>query len=139
MNPMTQALRRIGVASQMSLRFAVLPEIAAADELHRVLSAGPHWILLQSGDEPDTVIPATDLVRYLEEFPDIDQVDLTSIPAKRASIVGIHKRASLLEAEELMRSQGVDILYVYDMPAPAMRRVKGVIERSIIESSYRFQ
>ncbi len=139
MNPLTQALRRIGVASQMSLRFVVLPQKPAADDVRRGLADGPHWILLQSGDEPDTVMPAIDVVRYLEEFPDIDHVDLMNIPAKRSAIAGIHKRASLLEAEEMMRAKGVEILYVYDIPAPAMRRVKGIIERSIIESSYRFQ
>lgn len=138
MNPMAQVLRRIGVASQMSLRFTVQPANVAAEDLRRALAEEPHWVLVQSGEEPDTVIPAIDVVRYLDDFPDIDRVDLTSIPAKRRAIAGIHKRASLLEAEELMRAKGVDVLYVYDMPAPAMRRIKGVIERSIIESSYRY-
>lgn len=137
MNPMTQALQRIGVASQMSLRFAVLPPVVDSDALRRALADGPHWVLLQSGETPEVALPAIDVVRYLEEFPDIDQLDLANIPAKRMDITGIHKRASLLEAERAMRSLGVDMLYVYDMPAPAMRRIKGVIDRAAIESSYR--
>ncbi len=137
MNPLTQALQRIGVASQMSTRFVVLPPNAVGDEVRGALEREPHWILLQSGDAPDTVLPAIDVVRYLEEFPDIDRVDLANIPAKRDAVEGIHKRGSLLDAEKKMREAGVNMLYVYDMPAPAMRRIRGVIDRGIIESSYR--
>lgn len=138
MNPRVQALQRIGVTSQMSKRFVVLPSENAIDALHGALRQEPHWILLQDGDEPLSVLPAIDLVRYLEEEKPTTRIDLGEIPAKRDTIKGIHKRASLKEADELMHVSGVDILYVYDMPAPGLRRVKGVIERSAIETSYRF-
>ena len=137
MNPMTQALQRIGVASQMSRRFVVLPPSCSIEEARTALQQEPHWILLQEGAEPHSVMPAIDLARYLEEVKPADGVNLEEIPAKRNAVAGIHKRASLREADDQMRAMGLEILYIYDIPAPGLKRVRGIIERSIIESSYR--
>lgn len=139
MNPLVQALQRIGVSNQMSERFVVLPEKVQRDEVRQILESElePHWILVQKEDVPEFAVRTIDVLRYLEQFPDINQIDLSSIPVKRLAIEGIHRRATLYEAEKLMQEKGVELLYVYDMPAPAMYRVRGVIERETIELSYR--
>ncbi len=136
-NPLALALRRIGVANPMSKRFVtVVPELTR-EQAMALLQSEPQWILIEQGKAPSLALPAVALARYLEEHEEIETLDLLEIPADRQPIEGIHVRASLHEADRLLRKSGHAMLYVYDIPAPNFVRVKGILTRESIESAYR--
>lgn len=136
-NPLALALRRIGVVSQMSRSYVVTKAVVTVDEAKDLLKKEPQWILIQKDKTPTTVMGAVFLARYFEVAHEESVIDLLEIPADRYPIEGIHQRASLYEAERMLRKSSVGVLYVYDVPAPNFSRVKGIITRERIESAYR--
>lgn len=136
-NPLALALRRIGVTSQMSRSYVVTTAQIEADHARELLSSEPHWILIIKDKTPTTVMSAVFLARFIEESHDQPVINLLEIPGDRHSIEGIHQRASLYEAEKMLRKSSLGILYVFDVPAPNFTRVKGILTRDRIESAYR--
>lgn len=136
-NPLALALRRIGVASQMSRSYVVTQAEIGVERARELLSDEPYWILIAKDKTPTTLMSAVFLARYIEEAPEEPVINLLDIPADRHAIEGIHKRASLYEAEKMLRQSSVGVLYVFDVPAPNLTRVKGIITRDQIESAYR--
>lgn len=137
-NPMSQHLSRIGVASVMDKRFAIQPASVSRLELETAMRGEPvpAWILIKTDSQPDTAIPAVELARYLEEGEQTQTIELQQIPVQRRSIAGIHLRATLHEAEKKMQKSGIRLLYVFDTPAPSLIRIKAILSRESIESSY---
>lgn len=137
-NPLTQSLQRIGVASVMSRKYSVTPAVISTEQAKILLAKAPQTLLIEDNEIPAIAMPAIDLLRYLEESEEKDEeIDLNEIPANRHPIKGIHQRATLSEAEELIRKYDLDMLYVYDTPAPSFERIKGILDKSAIESAYR--
>ncbi|HBS26105.1 MAG TPA: chloride channel protein [Gammaproteobacteria bacterium] len=137
--PMSQHLTRIGVASVMDNRFANLPASVSRFKLKEALKQTPipKWILIDADPQPDTAIPAVELARYLKEGEETETIELAEIPVQRRTVAGIHLRATLHEAEAKMHQAGIQLLYVFDTPAPDFLRIKGVLRKETIESSYR--
>jgi H+/Cl- antiporter ClcA len=151
-NPITQTLRRIGVASVMNK--AVI-QVAASIELERVESLfkdNPKWLLIEDKNHQHSqsntqLMPAIELVKYLESSKQESveeesikkELDLLEIPAKRMDIASIHLQATLEEALNKLDKHNIDALYVERMSAPGIMRLYGVITRAQIESAYQLK
>lgn len=146
-SPLSKALRRIGVASVMDREILQQERIMSAIDAETLLSKEPRWILLRDvkGSRKNSVLPATDLARHLNELqhakpvpnPEDIMLDLYKIPAKRLDTAAITIVATLQEAHEKMVSEQCDVLYITGAHGPSRERIYGVVTREHIESSYR--
>jgi CIC family chloride channel protein len=144
-SPMSQALRRVGVASVMDRNVAQHGGKISPDEAHELLVEEPRWILLQNKTDEtlNSLLPATDLARYLTELEtgnaqnqNQPALNLFKIPAKRIATDSIKIVATLQEAHEKMKSVGCEILFVTGAHGATKDRIYGVITREHIERSY---
>ncbi|MDX2504385.1 MAG: chloride channel protein [Gammaproteobacteria bacterium] len=147
-NPVTQALRRIGVGSVMNKAVVQTEPLLKLEKIDSLLLHNPEWLLVMDNDSQfHRLMPAIDLVRFIEQHREelhIDEtvneeepIDLLEIPANRIEVASIHLQATLEEALNELDSHNLDALYVERMIAPGILHVYGVITRSQIESSYR--
>jgi H+/Cl- antiporter ClcA len=137
-DPMTQSLRRIGVASVMNPRVAVLPRLVTPAEADRALAGQPLWILLRESGEEDMLLAAVDLVKARKELPDQESYDLIDIPGQRLRATAVDMGATLQEAQDSLTESGAEALYVVSQTVPGIPRVLGVLGPEDIESSYRY-
>ena len=144
-SPLSKALRRIGVASVMERNIIQQNRIVTIIEAETLLKGEPRWILLSDDEDhrKNTLLPATDLARYLSELDDSQtgqkntELDLLRIPAKRLDTAAITIVATLQEAHEKMESEQCELLFIRGAHGESKQRVYGVITREHIESSYR--
>jgi H+/Cl- antiporter ClcA len=136
-NPLTQTLRRIGVASIMERRIKTLPSEVEYSTAMDALANEPKWIIITRDSKPAYLMPAADVARFLQDKEDGDTIDLTAIPADRSEIQSIDFQATLQEALSLLNSSDADALYVIRRTTPGIEQVFGVLTREDIESSYR--
>lgn len=137
-DPLSQSLRRIGVAAVMNRSFVHSPRHLNVEQVRELLTRGPQWIIVESEVERPLLLQASDLARYVESQPDED-VDLVAIPADRYELAPIHLQANLFEARELLLSEDADALYVRRPSAPMSFRTFGVLRREEVESAYEFR
>lgn len=134
--PLTQALRRIGVAGMMERRFESLPDAMTREQVLKALASEPRWILITQDREPVAIMPAADLAREVQENPDRTACSLMEIPAERREVTAIDFQASMQEALELLDRNDAEALFVTRHTVPGISRVYGVITREDIERSY---
>ncbi len=135
-NPVLQAMRRVGVTSVMNKGFIRLHDRLAYEDAQSALSEKPDWLIIEGEDGPGYLMPAVDLVRFIEENPGQDAA-LLEIPAQRYRLTAIHDRASLQEALERLDNSGAEAVYVQTFSVPGIERIKGILTRGRIESAYR--
>jgi len=136
-DPVTQSLRRVGVAAVMERDFVSLPREVERARAEAELADSPHWILIREADEPALILAAVDLLRALRDEPDTTAFDLRQLPAQRLQAAEIDMQASLQEAHERMRGTGAEALYVARTTAPGIKRVYGILTPEGIERAYR--
>jgi CIC family chloride channel protein len=138
--PVSQALRRVGVASIMERSLArVAPRVAHA-RAAEILQARPAFLLIDCPDGRLALMPAAELARHLEAHPAGDPqapIDLLEIPAKRLETATLGLQANLLEARTAFRQTGAEALAVRRMTAPGIYRVYGVLLPDMVEKAYR--
>lgn len=140
-NPIAQHLHRMGVASIMEKDFVRLPVSCDLEKLEAAMQEEPKWLLLENEGEPEALMPGVDLARYLaeqKENPDENEIALDKVPAERLSIQALHQWATLHEAAVKLDEHKVDALYIYDTPAPNLKRVTGILLKEQVESAYQF-
>lgn len=143
-SPLSQALRRIGVASVMERNIIQQPRYISIIEAEKILKQEPRWILLKHEDDErkTCLLPATDLARHLSELGDQAEateqsLDLLHIPAKRIDTAATTIVATLQEAHERMQAEHCNVLFIRGAHGESKQRIYGVITREHIESSYR--
>lgn len=136
-DPVSQSLRRIGVAGVMDTRVRVMKGTVSAQEADQAIAAEPVWLLLREPDRPELLLAAVDLVRARREAPEVEHYDLREIPATRLQTAPVDMQASLDEAEQRLRETGAEALHVVSRTVPGIARVYGVILPQDIERSYR--
>ena len=136
-DPMTQSLRRIGVASVMNRRVIVMPKEVSAKEVDAALIQEPVWVLVRENDI-EILLSAIDLVHARKELPEEENYNLLNIPGGRLETTSVDVRATLEEAREIFRTSGREKLYVISQTVPGIPRVYGVVSREDIENSYRY-
>ena len=138
-NPVTQTLRRVGVASVMERRLETLPELADQESIKKALEKEPRWVLLIAGQEPVSLMPAADLARHMQTNETEGPVNLHEIPAVRQDVTAIDFQATLQEALEMLNSSEVESLYVTRRTIPGINRIYGIITRNDIDQYYTVQ
>ncbi|MGR9092050.1 MAG: chloride channel protein, partial [Gammaproteobacteria bacterium] len=134
-DPISQSLRRVGVASVMNRRFiesGIEVDVAAARKL---LADTPQWIIVRGKKDERTLLPAADLARFLEDH-EVATVNLLKIPAQRRQLAPIHMQASLQEARVTLEQSNAEALYVRRQIAPVNYRTFGILLRRDVESNY---
>ena len=137
--PLTQELRRIGVASAMDRRFESLPDVVDHQRVRKALASEPRWILITRERQPVAIMPAADLARQVQDQPEQEQYPLMEIPAERKEITPVDFQASLQEALGILNSNEAEALYVTRYTIPGISRVYGVLTREDIDRSYSVQ
>lgn len=137
-DPISLQLHRIGVFGVMNRRFTQLQETCSRAEAESALQQSPRFIVILRKERISQLLPAADLVRHLEEFKEKHTIELLEIPAKREELGSIHRGATLWEAREQMKQKDLSSLYVFDTPAPNIKRIRGIIQSDDIEAAYRY-
>ncbi|KAB7623040.1 chloride channel protein [Alkalilimnicola sp. S0819] len=137
-NPLLSGLSRLGVARVMDRRLAVLPRIIERAALNQALAEDPRWLLLREEEQEQavSVMPATDVLRYLEEHEDEQELDLLAIPAQRLQPAPIEIRATLREAFVQLRRRDAEALYVVQTTAPGITRYFGLVTKRELENQF---
>lgn len=136
-DPVSQSLRRIGVAGVMDTQVRAMTGEASAEEVDKAIAAKPTWLLLRDPDMPELLLAAVDLVRARHQQPDAATYKLRDIPGSRLHSVPIDVQASLYEADAMLRDTGAEALHVVSRTVPGIARVYGVITPQDVERSYR--
>jgi CIC family chloride channel protein len=135
-NPLTQALRRIGVAGVMERNFQTLPQTATRESIMAALATEPRWVLILDGKSPLALMPAADLANHIAEHPENTSFLLTDIPARRREVTAIDFQATLEEAFSLLEASNTEALFVTRRTIPGIDRIYGVLTRRDIEQGY---
>jgi len=134
--PLTQELRRIGVASVMERRYESLPDVVDQQIALEALANKPSWIVITRERQPVAIMPAADLARQLQDNPQQEEYSLLDIPAERREVTAVDFQASLQEALGILNSNEAEALYVTRHTIPGISRVYGVLTREDIDRSY---
>ncbi len=148
-NPISQTLRRIGVASVMDKSMVQVNSLINLEDVSTLLKNNPKWLLVMA-EEHKLLMPAVELVKYVEqqramatEKLDIDEqsenINLLEIPAKRMEVASIYLQATLDEALTILDEREINALYVERMNTRNMEYVYGVLTRKQIESAYQYK
>lgn len=133
---LTQGMQRVGVTAVMNRSFERAARVLPNEEARELLKRGPQWLIVE---EDDLIRPlllrAADVAHFLEADPDAD-VDLLAIPGERLELAPVNMEATLFEAREVLRDQGVEALYVRRLIAPLSYRTFGVVRRQDVEEGY---
>lgn len=160
-DPVTLALQRAGVGSQMERRIVRLRRRVTAEEARDALKREPRWIVIDCETGPDYVLAAADLQRHLEtsaegaseppeselevqDVPDLDEatvllIDLMAIPGLRKDVVLVQFQATLHEAMSRLEETGREAVCVTRTAAPMITPIIGVLTREDIEKYYGFR
>lgn len=139
-NPMSQALRRVGVASVMERRFVHVDADISLALAREMLAQEPVYILIDRENRPALLMPAVELAKYLESRDPnstVDRVDLYAIPAARLQVEPVDLQANLHEAWSQLELAGVEALYVERTTASGGVRIFGVLTVDMIDKAYR--
>ncbi|MCB1774871.1 MAG: chloride channel protein [Gammaproteobacteria bacterium] len=139
-NPVSQALRRVGVASVMERDFKQVGDTLSWGRAQEILAQNPSFLVIDRSDAGMLVMPAVELARHVETaelYDPTEAIDLLSIPAQRLDAATIELQANLHEAWEAFREHGVGALVVRRMTAPGIYRLYGVLTPGRVEKTYR--
>jgi chloride channel protein, CIC family len=125
-SPVRAHLRRVGVAAVMNRSFTRLPEVCSAAEARKALESRPRWIVVEAeSGKPRVLLSAGDLQACVDGTA--DDLHLLQIPARRRDVADIDYLATVEEAQQALRSQGVEALCVRRTSAPMMSPVRGIV------------
>ncbi len=148
-DPLTQSLRRVGVASVMDSSFVFMPRQISLQQATDLLNVNPVWVLVKETEsiEPKVILLAADLLRYIRssqqdgssESKEIgEQIDLMEIPAQRYDAAPIHIQATLQEAVAILDGSKSNMLYVVRIKRTEIETVYGVLTSETINTHYRY-
>jgi H+/Cl- antiporter ClcA len=140
-DPLTQALRRIGVASVMDRNLAQVGRVLNPEQARTILLGHPRFLLIGVETGDPLLMPSAHLAGYLEALePDCadDPIDLLAIPAQRLQAATIGLQANLHEAAEALAQDTVEALVVKRRTAAGTHRVYGALTPEMVENAYRY-
>lgn len=143
-SPAISALRSVSVLAIMDRKFARATKRIAWNDAKELLRQGPHWIIIQNeSDAPTALLPAVDLVRFMEqhdadEAPNPEEIALLEIPAQRRDMQAIYYQATLEEALKTLNEGSTGALLV-ERDSGGLKRTLGVLTQSDIENYYQYK
>lgn len=136
-DPVSQGLRRVGVAAVMNRSFEAAERQLGLQAARELLLRGPQWLVIEPDVERPQLLRAADLARFCESHAESDsEIDLLSIPGERYELKPVHLQATLFEAREIMLQEGVEVLFVRRPLAPMTFRTFGIVHRADVDAGY---
>lgn len=139
-DPLSRALRRVGVASVMDRRVVQVGREVSIARARELLASAPKFLLVSAEGDTQVLMPSAHLAGYLaaEEDDGIpDPIDLLAIPAQRWHVAAIGLQANLLEASVALERGETEALVVKRRAASGVARVYGVLTPEMVEGAYR--
>ena len=136
LNPVTQSLRRVGVASSMDRSFVRMEKVLSRESVQQGIIKKPNWIIIEEQNKPIAIMRTAELVQNLTTNKQ-DTLNLTEIPADRKDAKVVHIRSTLQQALDIMDNSQLDVLFVGQSDQIENKMIYGVITREKIESYYR--
>lgn len=138
-NPISQTLQRIGVASLLESNFVRSTRVISKERADEIVKGGLEWIILSQDDKPSRVIPTLDLARYLSLSTEgLEEIDLIEIPANRMQLDPISLQQNLHQAHIKFKN-GSEALYVVfkEENASNKSRIYGILVPDMVTEAYR--
>ncbi len=142
-NPVTQVLRSVGVASVLDRKFVRCDPLLTQQDAATLLEKDINWLIVNNADgKVASLMPIAELIKYLhvkqQDDTSVEDIHLLEIPAKRFSLAAISLRANLLQAHERF-VQGDEALYVVfrETRVDASSLIYGVLTQEAVEGAYR--
>jgi len=143
-DPVAQSLRRLGVASIMNTNITVVNRNIKYGDSEAILQKQPQWIVITDNQIPKSLLPAVDLVLYLEERSksatgdEPEEIDLIDMPAHRKEITTIELQATLQEALDHLLETHAEVLCVTHRLGNT-QKIDGILTKQDIEAHYQYQ
>lgn len=150
-NPVTQVLRSVGVASVLDRNYVRRDPVLGEKEAEGLAKSKARWIIVNNKEGmASSLMPLSEFIKYLHikqqntheteaEVVEADskEINLLEIPAKRLSLVPISLQANLLQAHERF-VQGDEALYVVfrEGKVNAHSLIYGVLTKDAVERAY---
>ncbi|MDH4041384.1 MAG: chloride channel protein [Gammaproteobacteria bacterium] len=131
-DPVSQALKRLGVSSLMNTQVAVGQRHMSRAALLELMAPRPEWIVCDDNDSSHLMLRSA-IEEALEASPHEDTVDLTTIKGAR-TVAAIDPRSDLNQAWREMLRSGRDEVLVRSKHAYLLHANIGVITRKDIET-----
>jgi H+/Cl- antiporter ClcA len=122
----SQHLREVNVATIMDRNFVILQHNSERSLIEDKLASRPKWILISRDNSFVSIIPAVDMIRFLQTHQD-EKVPLMHIPARHLDITAIDYQSSLQDAMLAMAESGADSAYVERWFPGDVRMVYGIL------------
>lgn len=142
--PVTQSLRRIGVASVMNRSIVQTVPLIKISQLNQLIADETQWLLIDGHkDEWVEFVPLKNLLCCSEQLKENNSDELIDLSLffnndtqNSVSTTSIHLQATLEEALEKMNHLKLDMLYVQRVVAPGVTRIYGIVTREQIKACY---
>ncbi|MGD8415842.1 MAG: chloride channel protein [Pseudomonadales bacterium] len=152
-DPITRHLQRAGVASIMNRDLVRLAQSAPEAEVRSAMAAKPMWVVVES--EPGQircVLRGSDLQVHLDGLAGASaatgtqgdaaaaegardaEIDLMQIPGERLDVANLDYRASLAEAQAVLKERETEALCIRRARAPLIESVLGVVTQQDIDN-----
>lgn len=131
-DPVSLALKRLGVSSLMNTRIAVAQPHTSRDALRELLATGSEWILFEDVDTP-RLLGRASAERALADPAATEDLDLSEVKGAQPVEV-IDPQADLNEAWRIILRTGHDAVLVRSKHAYLLHANIGVITRKDIET-----
>ncbi len=138
-NPISQTLQRIGVASLLENNFVRSTRVITRERAEEIVKSDIKWVILSHEDSPSRVIPMLDLARYLSLSTEgLEEIDLIEIPANRLQLDPISLQNNLQQAHIKFKN-GSEALYVVfkEEHATNKSRIYGILIPDMVTEAYR--
>lgn len=143
-SPAIQALRSVSVLAIMDRKFARAPKHLSWQDAEDILKQGTHWVVIHNDKQkPVALLPAVDLVRYMEQNKPLDsdetdsKIALLEIPAQRQDFAHIYYQATLEEALKTLDKEAKGALLV-ERDSGGTKRTLGVVTQNDINRYYQY-
>ena len=115
-----------------------LPQRVLRQDLEVFLQGSPCWILVESGEDLPVLLAAVDVAIALKEQPELVELDLAELPARRLQMATIDLQATLQDARECLQDYQAEALFVVRRHGATVSKVYGVLTASAVENGYQY-
>ena len=137
-NPVSQSLRRVGVASSMERSFVRVQHELSRPDAQALVQKQPDWVIIEEHHRPVAIMRVAELVQNLS-ISQQDQINLLEIPADRKDATVVHIRSTMQQALDIMDEHQINVLYVGQSDIIDDSMIYGIIRREKIEAYYGYR
>ena len=138
-NPVSQTLQHIGVASVLKRNFTRSTRVITHTRAEDIIRSDIEWIILSENGSPTRIFPTVDLAKHLSlSTEDLSEIDLINIPGARLHLDPISLQKNLYEAHQQFEA-GAEALFVVfkENETTDQSRIYGVLVPDMVAAAYR--